>query len=336
MLAEIEAARAILSGSHSMATNHAKVCPACGTTCKVDADRCRNRRCKRAFTGGEFGLNPERIRLETDSQVLTDAEIEDRLATLPISAPDDRAARRTDEEYARSALLTWTGGALFCALVLASGWHLVVSSPGQEQFSDNPLAGLYCFIGLVALLVLFVASFAIVERVRWYLHGPQVGSPDKCLETFYSELGVGQPKHSVGRAWICLDPVAQGQFKSMEALEQYWENQLNDLRRHTLWITYHVWSDHRPNKMTGEVGYRLAWEPAWLGKITERAAELHRDLVIEIYDNVEVGTDSEGDRITGTLVYAVLFLLQSKTLLKSGDRWYLTSGSLDGPKRGLL
>ena len=166
------------------------------------------------------------------------------------------------------------------------------------------------------------------------------------MKTFYSELGVGHEKGSVGRAWVCLDPVAQAPFKSVDGLQAYGKSRTSELGQYALRATEHVWSNHRPNRPDNWVQRWIdRWskppvEPSWemtvgepaVQTVSERAAEVTFDLSITVFEDHQPQDTEKDDPLI--VCYGILELRQSKTLLKVEDRWYLTSGTLDGPNDG--
>ena len=190
------------------------------------------------------------------------------------------------------------------------------------------------FAGAAGLLALFAIGLTIIKFawvVRWYAHGPQVATPEGLVKTFYSEVGV-DGHVSIGRAWVCLDPGAQAEFASMDDFETYWQTGLNALKEQARQATHQWWGGHRPNQAKGHVERVVKSGSSWLDVINDHAAQLCHDLIIEVRDKVLFGRGD--DEYVRSVRYCTLVCMQSKTLLKGGDRWYLTSGTLDGPNDG--
>ena len=189
-----------------------KVCPVCEAIWERDAMRCGT--CRYVFSGKEPGANPPCILVQTESQALSQSDIKVRLAALPTQPPVDRVALEKDRNTFRGNMLGCTLPAWLVALSLAGLAYLV----WRGVVTVLP-AALTAGVALLAVATAFLFTF---KYVYWYRRGPRLTTPREVLKTFYSELGVGEGKGSVGRAWVCLDPEAQAPYKDIEEFEAWW------------------------------------------------------------------------------------------------------------------
>jgi hypothetical protein len=103
------------------------------------------------------------------------------------------------------------------------------------------------------------------------------------------------------------------------------------MRKYTVDATKQLLS-RRPKSPAENFGCEIVLRSVQVSNITERSADLRCEIAALLYERLEAGKDLAGTPTFIDVHYQFIAWPQSKTLLKGSNRWYLTSGTLDGPK----
>jgi len=167
---------------------------------------------------------------------------------------------------------------------------------------------LSAIIALGGLGIVLVTPIMIVMAFRSFFRGARMRTPEETVRSFYSYGvlgGLGAPENHE-RAWICLTPIAQRSFGTMEGFKNYWKTVLKALA-------------DRAKAIGPEVkNIRVVQKGS-------NSSVVHFDFVAK-EPQVFKMKGSKLEIPMGGLAWA-----QTKVLVKSNEKWYLTSGTVDLP-----
>ncbi len=298
----------------------AKWCPQCAWLNAVPDRKCRNEKCGFVFTGDELGAKVAPVVIDTESETLGHDAIRTRLLKLPDEPRTITGSRKEDQRVLLIGIGTGVGIATVSVAVLISS--LLVSREFPESGS---FTSLMILIGIVGS---YIAIRKLMATVRSYLRVPKFASPEEVADCFYEEL-IGQG--NVPRAWSCLDSTMRSQFDSLEGFRKYWETRQDEMKQWAISETKPLLAA-RPKEQEGTFKCDITLESVDISNTNSRTADLRSDIMVSAYESVEVRKDRAGNRRFVFVYWGRFVWPQSKTLLMGSDRWYLTSGTLDGPK----
>lgn len=301
----------------------AKWCPLCSTLNAIADDICRNPKCSCVFAGDELGAKLEPETIDTESQNLGRDVIEGRLRAL-LEKPAEEVDSRKEDRRVLLVRIGWSVVAVLCgAVFLAYGVFFTRTFGGRGGFWLG-LITLFGGAGCLFGLILFVKS------LLWFLRPPKFTTPKQVADCFYGEL-LGSGKGSVERAWSCLDSGARAQFKSLRDFKEYWKSRQAEMKKWALDRTAPLLAK-RPKGQRGERHCAIKLKSIQIASVDGRTANLRGEVLVFVWELVAARKDIAGNPIFVSISYGDFVLPQSKTLLMGPDRWYLTSGTLDGPK----
>ena len=187
--------------------------------------------------------------------------------------------------------------------------------------------------GLVELFGLLGCLIAIVHfgrSVWWFFRVPKFTRADQVANCFNQEL-LGSENGTISRAWSCLDSTARAEFNSLDDFRNHWKDRKSFMKEWALDKTT-LQYENRPKGQTGTLRCDIHLTSAEITNVTEHTAELHSDIMALVYENVEAGKDMAGNSQYVVVMHGQFVWPQLKTLLLGQGRWFLTSGTLEGPK----
>lgn len=301
----------------------AKWCPQCGTLTAIADTNCRQRKCNYIFTGGELGSKIEPVIIDTESEIISDDMISSRLPALSEESSNATTSRKEDlriclTQIGQSALVAIIGIA-----IMALGVFIKKESGGRGGLWSG-LIGFFGAAGCLSAIVLFVSGL-------WrFLRPPKFTSPKQVADCFYGQL-IGADRGGVSRAWACLDSKARAHFSSPAEFKNYWDRRESDMKQWALDMTKHLLRN-RPKGHKGDLQCVVHVKAVSVQSRSEMVADLRCEIMASVYELVVARKDLAGNPIFVTVYYELFIWPQAKTLLLGASRWYLTSGTLEGPK----
>lgn len=307
-----------------------KWCPKCGEINGFMFEKCRNRKCAYVFRGNEIGAMVKPVCVETESKKLDQAIVADRVSALSDEPPQTTIS--WVEEFDVLTVTILKSGALFVIGLLLIGF-------GYFAFQDSK-AGESNIPALIALLGIggcLVALGSIARKIWWMIHRPRFTEPKQVTDVFYDEMmpdgrsARTEDKGSCSRAFSALDSTAQGEFGSAKDFEQYWTNREAELKRWAIRSSEDL-LQLRPTDRTGRLECAMQLRSDKISDLAGNTATFKCEMLVVPYELAAAGKDLAGNQKYVAVHYRVFSLPQIKTLIKGQDRWYLTSGTLDGPQ----
>lgn len=236
--------------------------------------------------------------------------------------PSEQAAsRKEDLRVLLRRIGISVGIALAAVLCIAFSVSL---SRGSDGARGGFWIGAIFLFGAVGCLIA-IAQF--VSSVVWFVRVPKFATPKEVADGFYRELLGGG---SFSRAWSSLDATARARFTSLEDFKKYWKTRQNDMKEWAVNTALPL-AAGRPKGPTGILRSAVSLKGVDIVDAAERTAVLRCEIIVSAYEPVEAKKDLAGNPIFVTVFYGRSIWPQTKTLLKGPTRWYLTSGTLDGP-----
>lgn len=303
----------------------AKVCPECRAYNAHTDAKCRGANCPYEFVGDELGSSLEPIRVETVDSTLSQDAIAERQRALR-GEPGAQDTRKEDLRIFIRAVAASVGIAAIGAVFFALALSFKKGPSGQSGLGATIVAS----VGILAFLS---AVINLISAVWRFLLPPKFSTAKQLGKVFFAET-LGLAGGGATRAWNALDGAAKAEFASLEEFKAHFKRRKAEAEQWGLEQARQLPS-RRPANYRGKPEAFVFAMPAEVSERTPTVADVTCDLLISVSEVVEVGKNLAGNPNMATIYHAKFIWPQRKTALKSGDRWYLTSGSVDGPAGGV-